>query len=301
MAGQCLATPCYLSDLWGTFGWKAGKTLSILYGSFAKLLSLRDDYQCLEFQLEQGTLSKMKRGSKPMRIAILADIHGNQVALEAVLEDIERQPDITQIIIAGDLCLNGPRPREVLSMIRELDCPVVQGNVDADVVGQDTQKGIKKQDIISWTREQIGADGIAYLASLPFYHLVINTQGSDLLVVHANPLNQDEAIYSTTPDSQLETLCGNLAPTIGAVAFGHYHVAYQRRWRNLLLVDVGSCGLPRDKDKRASYAILSWKEDSWQAEHRRVPYDVNLTVKQLKQCGIPHSEKRIKVLNSATY
>lgn len=236
-----------------------------------------------------------------MRIAILSDIHGNQVALEAVLQDIDHQPDISQIIIAGDLCLNGPRPREVLSIVQKLGCPVIQGNVDADVAGQNGQKRIKKQDIIGWTREQIGEEGIAYLASLPFYHLVVNTQGTDLLVVHANPLNQEEAIYSTTPDSQLEVFLENLAPTISALAFGHYHVAYQRRWRDLLLVDVGSCGLPRDKDKRASYAILSWQDNTWQAEHHRVTYDVNETIKQLKQCGIPHSEKRIKVLTEATY
>ncbi len=236
-----------------------------------------------------------------MRIAILSDIHGNQVALEAVLQDLGSQPNITQIIVAGDLCLNGPRPREVLSIIQKLNCPVIQGNVDVDVARQDAQKRIKKQDIASWTREQIGEDGIAYLASLPFYHLVVNVQGTDLLVVHANPLNQDEAIYTTTPDSRLEALLGNLAPTIGAVAFGHYHVAYQRRWRDLLLVDVGSCGLPRDGDMRASYAILSWQGDTWRAEHRRVTYDVNATVKQLKQCGMPHFEKRVKVLLAAAY
>jgi putative phosphoesterase len=236
-----------------------------------------------------------------MRIAILSDIHGNQVALEAVLRDIDRQPDISQIIIAGDLCLNGPCPSEVLSTVRKLGCPVIQGNVDADVAGRNGQKGMKKQDTISWTREQIGENGIAYLASLPFYHLIVNVQGADLLVVHANPLNQDEAIYSTTPDDQLEAFLGNLAPTISALAFGHYHVAYQRHWRDLLLVDVGSCGLPRDKDRRASYAILSWQDDVWQAEHRRVTYDVNATVKQLKQSGIPHVEKRIKILLEATY
>lgn len=236
-----------------------------------------------------------------MRIAVISDIHGNQVALEAVLQDLESQRDLSHIIVAGDLCLNGPRPREVLSIIQRLGCPVIQGNVDADVARQNAQNGVKKQDTVSWTREQIGADGIAYLAALPFYHLVVNNEGTDLLVVHANPLDQEEAIYSTTPDSRLEVLLGNLAPTIGVVAFGHYHVAYQRQWRDLLLVDVGSCGLPRDGDIRAAYAILTWNGKSWEAQHRRVTYDVNATVKQLKQSGIPHSEKRIKVLLSATY
>src|SRR5215475_11246168 len=124
-----------------------------------------------------------------MRIAVISDIHGNQVALEAVAQDLGRQPDISQVVIAGDLCLNGPRPREVLSIVQELGCPVIQGNVDADVAHEDTPKRPKKQDTVGWTREQIGENGIAYLALLPFYHLVVNTQGTDLLVVHANPLN----------------------------------------------------------------------------------------------------------------
>ncbi len=236
-----------------------------------------------------------------MRIAIISDIHGNQVALEAVLQDLEQQPGISHTIFAGDHCLNGPRPREVLSIIQGIGCPVIQGNVDTDVVRPSLQKGAKKQEIINWTREQVGEDGVLYLASLPFYHLVVNTKGTDLLVVHANPLNQDEAIYITTPDNKLEHLLGNLAPTIGAVAFGHYHVAYQRQWRHLLLVDVGSCGLPRDGDIRASYAILTWQDNIWQAEHRRVKYDINTTVKQLRQCGMPYAEKRVKVLTMAKY
>src|SRR5437868_11531069 len=98
-----------------------------------------------------------------MRIAILSDVHGNQVALEAVLQDLDRQPDISQIIVAGDLCLNGPRPRQVLSIIQKLNCPVIQGNVDADVALQNTHKRVKKQDIVSWTREQIGEEGVSYL------------------------------------------------------------------------------------------------------------------------------------------
>jgi putative phosphoesterase len=236
-----------------------------------------------------------------MRIAILSDIHGNQVALDAVLEDLAQQPSIDQIVIAGDLCLNGPRPKEVLETLQSLHCPIIQGNVDLDVVNQTSTKGPKKQSVISWTREQIGNDGIDYLSALPFEYLVANPQGKDLLVVHANPLNQDEAIFPTTLDSRVAELCHELPQTIGALVFGHYHVAYTRQWSHLLLVDAGSCGLPRDGDIRASYAILSWLEGGWQAEHRRISYDVKAVVKQIKQSGMPTVDKRIKVLTSAKY
>jgi putative phosphoesterase len=236
-----------------------------------------------------------------MRVAIISDIHGNQVALDAVLQDLSQQPTIDQIVIAGDLCLNGPQPREVIQTLQELHCPVLQGNVDTDTVTGAPEKGAKKRAIITWTREQIGQEGVDYLATLPQSYLVNNPEGSDVLVVHANPLNQQDAIFPTSPDSLLEHLLEELDPTIGALAFGHYHMAYSRLWRHVLLLDVGSCGLPRDEDTRASYGILTWQDSIWQAEIRRVDYDIKKVMKQLKQCGIPYADKRIKILREAKY
>jgi len=236
-----------------------------------------------------------------MRIAIISDIHGNQVALNAVLEDLAGQSSIDHLVVAGDLCLNGPCPREVLEIVQGLHCPVIQGNVDAEVVTAAPSAGAKKRSTATWTREQIGPAGIQYLASLPLSHRISNPDGTDLLVVHANPLNLEDAIFPNASDSTLENLLGGLEPTIGALAFGHLHIAYTRRWRHLLLVDVGSCGLPRDDDHRASYAILNWQDNAWDAEIRRVVYDVQAVVKQIKTSGMPNPEKRIKVLLEAKY
>jgi predicted phosphodiesterase len=235
-----------------------------------------------------------------MRIAVISDIHGNQTALEAVLEDVSQQP-VNQLIIAGDLCLNGPRPAQVLEIIQGLNCPVIQGNVDVEVVTSAPDKGEKKRSTAAWTREQIGQAGVRYLASLPTSYRVANGEGSDLLVVHANPLNLEDAIFPNAPDSMLEHLLGSLDPAIGALAFGHLHIAYTRRWRHLLLVDVASCGLPRDEDLRAAYGILSWQDGAWEAEIRRVPYDVKAVVKQIKSSGMPNPDKRIKTLLEAKY
>ncbi|GAC1356745.1 MAG: metallophosphoesterase family protein [Ktedonobacteraceae bacterium] len=236
-----------------------------------------------------------------MRVAILSDIHGNQIALEAVLQDLAQQANIDQVVVAGDLCLNGPCPKEVIDTLRNMRCFVIQGNVDHDIVDQTTKKGSRKQSMIAWTREQIGIEGIDYLASLPFSKYIENSDGMDLLVVHANPLNREEALLPDMEDCELEPLLGKLPATVGALAFGHYHVAYTRRWRELLLVDAGSSGMPRDGDVRAAYAILTWQDTRWQAEHRRVAYDLKAVVKQLKSCGIPNAEKRIKILTEAKY
>jgi predicted phosphodiesterase len=237
-----------------------------------------------------------------MRVAIISDIHGNLTALEAVLQDLDQQPPLDQLVIAGDLCLNGPHPRQALERVQALDCPVIQGNTDLEIVTQAPDKGEKKRTTVGWTREQIGEHGIDYLASLPFSHHISNPQGGELLIVHANPLNLEDAIFPNASDSTLEQLLGGLDPhATSALAFGHLHIAYTRRWRHLLLVDVGSCGLPRDEDHRASYAILNWLDHDWQAEIRRVPYDLQAVIKQIKTCGIPNPEKRIKVLLDASY
>jgi len=235
-----------------------------------------------------------------MRVAIISDIHGNQLAFEAVLRDLAEQPGIDQTIIAGDLCLNGPRPRQALEMVQELRCPVIQGNVDAEVANGAPDKGAKKRTTVSWTREEIGQVGIAYLAGLPFSHRIAGPE-DDLLIVHANPLNLDDAIFPNAPDGDLERLLGGLDEGIGALAFGHLHIAYTRRWRQLLLADVASCGLPRDEDLRAAYGILTWQDSTWQAEIRRVAYDVEAMVKQIKTCGMPNADKRVKTLLEARY
>jgi predicted phosphodiesterase len=236
-----------------------------------------------------------------MRVAVLSDIHGNQIALEAVLADLSRQPPVDHLIIAGDLCLNGPCPQQVLEAIQQLDCHVIQGNVDAEVVSEATNKGVKKRTVVAWTREQIGPAGVNYLAALPLSHRIANPAGSDLLVVHANPLNQEDAIFPNATDGDLERLLGDIESGVGALAFGHLHIAYTRRWRHLLLADVASCGLPRDEDLRAAYGILSWHDATWEAEIRRVTYDIRAVVKQLKISGIPGVEKRIKTLLEAKY
>src|SRR5579872_3762361 len=73
---------------------------------------------------------------KYMRVAVISDIHGNQIAFDAVLQDLAQQPEVDQLVIAGDLCLNGPCPRQVMEMVQGLGCPVIQGNVDSEVVNE---------------------------------------------------------------------------------------------------------------------------------------------------------------------
>ena len=65
-----------------------------------------------------------------MRVAVISDIHASRIALDKVLEDLERHP-ADQMVCLGDAIQGGPQPAEVVRRLRELGCPVVMGNADA--------------------------------------------------------------------------------------------------------------------------------------------------------------------------
>jgi diadenosine tetraphosphatase ApaH/serine/threonine PP2A family protein phosphatase len=76
---------------------------------------------------------------------------------------------------------------------------------------------------------------------------------------------------------------------------------YVRRWRDKLLVNVASAGLPKDGDPRASYAIFTQRPDGWQVKHRRVAFDVEKVVREIEKSGMPEMEHRIRVLRRHRY
>lgn len=85
------------------------------------------------------------------------------------------------------------------------------------------------------------------------------------------------------------------------LAFGHVHVPFVRRWRERLLVNVASAGLPLDGDQRAAYAILTWDGTRWRVEHRRVYYAVPVVVHQMRTGGMPRGKHFAERLMTARY
>jgi predicted phosphodiesterase len=238
-----------------------------------------------------------------MRLAILSDIHGNLAALEAVLADLEARGPFAALGMGGDLCEWGPQPREVLQRVRSLGCPVVQGNTDRNVTISDATElramGKTENAIaaLAWTRGQIGDEGVAYLAALPFAHTYPGSDGQDVLMVHANPTDLETPLAPDTPDEEVARLLGTTAATV--VAFGHVHIPFMRVVGGHLLVDVASVGYPCDGDQRAAYATLEW-DGAWRATIHRVPYDLEATAAAFTASGIPRPNKRIRAMYRAT-
>ena len=238
-----------------------------------------------------------------MRVAVLADIHGFNLALERVLEDIDNRGPFDDIVIAGDLCEIGPGPREVLEIVWDRGITAVQGNTDLDLV-QAAQNGTDDRDL-QYGIDQIGTNGLQYLAELPFSHRISPPESTgnkdDLLIVHANPSNINDPLQPDLSESDVRDLIGDTKAS--AIAFGHIHICYIREVDDMLLVDVSAVGNPKDGDLRCKYGILTWDPDArhWTAELVKLDYPLEATEAQIRASGLPKPEKVIRKLRQASY
>jgi predicted phosphodiesterase len=235
-----------------------------------------------------------------VRVAVVSDIHGNLVGLDACLADVQTQGGADLIVAAGDLCLDGPKPKKVLQRLEEVGAQCVRGNTDR-YLSEDLTEAVEGLDDaqIKWTRNDLGERWLSFLRDLPFALRVGDDDANQLLIVHANPKSDDEHVWPDADDATLERFIGDETAT--AIAFGHLHLPYVRLWRGKMLVNVASAGLPKDGDPRACYAIFTERNGGWQVKHRRVPFDVKKVATQLADCGIPGSAELIATLRRHRY
>src|SRR5574341_141305 len=235
-----------------------------------------------------------------MRIAILSDIHGNSIALETVLADV-KQERVDQIVCLGDVAYGGPQPRQVIARVRELSCPVVMGNTDEFFLklptsdpGSESDRRI--MDTLRWALGQLSPADTDFMRS--FQARVESPLDSHrLLCFHGSPNSNRDVILATTPDQELAQILGDYRATV--MAGGHTHMQMLRRYRDMLLINPGSIGLPIVRGETpaqnwrppwSEYAIITSNKDNLGVEFRRVPLDVDAIVRSIRASGMPHSE-----------
>ena len=234
-----------------------------------------------------------------MNIAVMSDIHGYGPAFEAVLADVAGQ-SVDQIIVAGDLFEGGPTPDRVLDLLTEHDARCVYGNTDRDLLAGE----YGASDLVKWTQEQIGDDGMEFLRTLPFSIRVPHSAGAgpedDLLIVHANPTDVERHLSPNASDREIREILG--AEVAQTIVFGHLHVAYSRTVDNHTLVDVSAVGNPRDGDLRPRYALFTDASNGrWEYVYHYVDYPLARTRDLMETSGMPNWKKAYARLESATY
>jgi predicted phosphodiesterase len=222
-----------------------------------------------------------------MKIAVLADIHANYVALQTAADHIAAwQPDA--VVMAGDLVTRGPRPSECLRFVQanrtQEAWQWVRGNHEDYVISvarpdmphSGPEFEVHRASI--WAYQNIGAD-VSSLEAMPFMQSLTGPDGREVRIVHASMIGNRDGIYPGTTEREMAAKIDTREPDQPAellpavLCVGHTHIPLIRRHNHTLVVNAGSVGLPFDQDRRLSYAQLTWQSGEWQAEIIRLEYD----------------------------
>lgn len=214
-----------------------------------------------------------------MTLAVLADVHGNLPALEAVAADVAVQrPE--RIVVNGDMVNRGPEGVAVMQLLEELGWPMTLGNhddlmrlwVDRDASLPSTWFSDPFWEATAWCAERLRRAGwIERLAELPFTASIAPPDTASVLVSHGSPRHyregygehlSDEAISEITQMHPADVLVGS-----------HTHRPLLRRWGRFLVLNTGAVGTPFNGDPRAQYLLLHAEDGAWRPEFRAVPYD----------------------------
>ena len=218
-----------------------------------------------------------------MRIALISDLHGNEVALQAVFADLGRV-GVDQLICLGDVATLGPRPNAVLAMLRERGCPCILGNHDEFLLDPGLIRAYTEAPIVvesvDWCRAQLSPAELDFVATFQ-RGLRLDLGGGDaLLLFHGSPLSHMQDLLATTPPAELDRLLGPHTATV--MACGHTHIQMLRQHRGMLLVNPGSVGMPFREYvhgqvprlmAHAEYAILEAGPSGISVNLRRIPLD----------------------------
>jgi len=180
-----------------------------------------------------------------MRVALISDLHGNLLALDAVLGECRRL-GVDRTVCLGDVATLGPHPREVLARLRDVGCPCILGNhdeflLDASLVEAYTEAKVVVA-AIDWCRNRLADEDVAFLRTFRRDLALDLGEGVRLYLFHGSPASHTTDLLATTPpDTVDQLLAGHPAEVY---ACGHTHIQMLRQHRGAWIVNPGSVGMP---------------------------------------------------------
>lgn len=216
-----------------------------------------------------------------MRILLFADIHSNKFAINSIENE-----KFDEAIFLGDIVDYGPNPAETLDMVRRMAKYLVMGNHDyAAAFNKDCLCSEENHELSVYTRENItlqelGKEDIQFLRSIP-QSLELEINGITFTITHGSPANN---LYGymfpwDLKKEDLKTFTGRSIEK-GFVLVGHTHYQFMVPFNNVIILNPGSSGQPRDYDNRPSYAIID--TDKGTIEMKRFNYNKEALKKEIE-------------------
>jgi putative phosphoesterase len=219
-----------------------------------------------------------------MRILVIADIHGNRAALEAIREPFD------VCVCVGDLVDYGPEPGACIDWVRKNAAYCVRGNHDHGVAQNVDIQGLGGfRFLTANTRPlsvaSISADQRRYLAGLPTSHM-LSIGGKRFLLVHATPRDPMDEYAPSEVAFWKPRLAGLKVDYLLA---GHTHMPYTLQVNGTRIVNPGSVGLSRDNDPRAAYAVI----DGDDVQLKRIEYPVDETMRATQALAMDEAARNM--------
>lgn len=220
-----------------------------------------------------------------MRIAALADIHGNLQAFEAALEHVRTQ-HVDQTVLCGDITVGCADDLACWHLARESDCAAVRGNAERYLADFGTERADPRWTTelfrpLQWSVAHFPEAARRELADLP---LTYSAPGHpELVFCHGSPRSDGDQIKAYTPGESLTPMFEGCAARY--IVRGHNHIPGIRLWEGRTIVTCGSTGLQVDFNPEAQYAVLEQRNSAWHVTHHAVAYDVEGALRRFEETG----------------
>lgn len=237
------------------------------------------------------------------RTAILSDIHGNAIALRAVVAELDAE-GLERVVCLGDVCQGGPEPAACVDVLAERGWPTVLGNADAFVLDASSAEGSseaiseRQLEVRQWTHDRLGAERhLVVTAYAPTVEHELG-DGRTLRGCHATPESFDAVVLPSAPEDEFRAAFGGTGADV--VACGHIHLPYVRRIGKTIVLNPGSVGLGYDHEQApetirfdpwAAWAVVSTGDGRFSMDFRRTPFDAAAVAQSHRASDMPHAEE----------
>lgn len=234
------------------------------------------------------------------KIAILTDIHGNQSALKAVMDDIDRDTQIEHIYCLGDLIGIGYETNEVLELlVSRSDISFVMGNHDEAILdiiaGRDIYSKGAEREHHKWIAARLNPKFISFLKDIPTtLHVEYNEKELHFVHYHLQEQKKFLPVDKEPTDKKLDKFYQN--STADIVCFGHHHVIHHFKTQDRLYLNPGALGC--NHRPYAPYAILTISEHGGtNVSFKEVPYDNEEFLQGYKKFNVPDADYILKIFH----
>ncbi len=220
-----------------------------------------------------------------MRIAVMADIHGNLPAFEAALKH-SRNLSLDLLVLAGDVINGAPDSRGCWDLAKSLNCPIIRGNHERYVgmFGRENAPPEWSTDRfapVRWSAGQFSDVERQSLLDLPLEWTSLTLP--DIYFCHSSKKGDSDLVAAYSTEAEIDRIFEPInAPLI---LRGHNHAPAIRPWKKSTIVTAGSVGLTLDGVPSAQYVVLTGDPGAWRIEHQSVEYDIDAALDRFKTSG----------------